>query len=333
MVPLERNRPTDVILSADLLAQVVLAGGEPVHWLNGACFLTRRGGRTHGFHCARTDLVSSVAEHLTTRKDLTAKVLVGRGVQTVSTWAYPANGLAAATGQHMAEAPLVVKPARGSRSRGVSVGIRTPAELSEAWAHALAVDPEYVVVQPQVSGEELRVLVVAGRVIAAAVKRPPVILGDGERNVAELIAALDRRRAANRHLARHPLAFDEVRAQRLADQGFDLTTVLPHGHRVALDESAALSRGGTSHDVTDSVSEAHRALALEVVACFPGLGVAGIDLMTDDIRSGVDATVLEVNSMPGLGLHHYPFEGTARQVATDVVAATFAQPHRTPSGR
>ena len=325
------ERPRDAVLSAALLADEVLACGLPVQWLHRACFTTEVDGRSVGFWCARTNLVSAVAEHLTTRKDLTARVLESHGIPTITTWAYPAEDLDTASRLHGAAGPLVIKPARGSRGRGVSVGVRSAEDLRVAWAAAAAIDPGWVLVQPQAHGHELRLLVVEARVVAAAHKKPPTIVGDGQRDIRDLIIAINERRAANRHLAGHPLVLDERRTQRLRYAGVGPSTVLAPGRRVVVDDKAALSDGGTSHDVTDRVAASHLELAVRTAECFPGLSIAGVDLLVQDIATTSAAVVLEVNSMPGLGTHHYPYEGRARPVAREVVAATLAAAKRTDS--
>ena len=323
------ERPDDAVLSAQLLADEVLARGYEVRWVHRACFLTQVDGRPVGFWCARTDLVSAVAEHLTTRKDLTTRVLEGHRVPTIKTWPHRTDERELAWQEHREEGVLVVKPARGSRGRGVTVGVTDLGAFTDAWASATAIDPDWVLVQPQVRGHEVRCLVVQNRVVAAAVKRPPELTGDGTHTIEELIASINHRRRANRHLAELPLVIDERRLKRLRDDGYGPTTVLPRGRRVVLDDSAALTHGGTSHDVTTQLHAAHRSLAVRTAKCFPGLGIAGVDLVVEHVDAPSNSLVLEVNSMPGLGIHHFPYEGHAYPAARAVVEATLSSAVRT----
>lgn len=324
------ERPDAAVLSAELLADEVLARGYEVRWVHRACFLSQVDGKPVGFWCARTDLVSAVAEHLTARKDLTAKILESHHVPTITTWSHRADERELAWREHCDEGVLVVKPARGSRARGVTVGVSDVEAFIDAWASAAAIDPDWVLVQPQAGGQEVRCLVVQGRVVAAALKRPPELIGDGVQNIEELVAGVNERRQGNPHLAGLPLVICERRSAQLRDHGYDLATVLPAGQRVTLDDMAALTNGGTSHDVTTSLHETHRSLAVRTARCFPGLGIAGVDLLVEHIDAPSSALVLEVNSMPGLGIHHFPYEGQARPAARAVVEATLASAGGTP---
>ena len=91
--------------------------------------------------------------------------------------------------------PVVVKPARGEQGRGITVGVRDPESLRRAIAEARAHCPD-VLIEEMVPGEDIRVLVIDHQVVAAAVRRPASVLGDGTHTIAELIERQSRRRAA-----------------------------------------------------------------------------------------------------------------------------------------
>src|SRR5690242_11772368 len=88
----------------------------------------------------------------------------------------------------------VVKPARGEQGKGITVGVRDAEALERAVTLAATFCPE-VLVAELVAGDDLRVVVIDHRVVAAAVRRPAEVVGDGRRTVAELIAQTTRRRA------------------------------------------------------------------------------------------------------------------------------------------
>ena len=90
---------------------------------------------------------------------------------------------------------VVVKPARGEQGRGISVAVSEPDEVKAAIAAAKAVS-EMVLLEDYIQGEDLRLVVINYRVVAAAIRRPPSIVGDGERTVRQLIEAQSRRRAS-----------------------------------------------------------------------------------------------------------------------------------------
>src|SRR5690606_17790474 len=89
----------------------------------------------------------------------------------------------------------VVKPNRGEQGRGIAVGLSEQKDIERAIADARKVS-DTVLLEEFVEGEDLRLVVINFRVVAAAVRRPPVVVGDGEHTIRQLIAAQSRRRMA-----------------------------------------------------------------------------------------------------------------------------------------
>src|SRR5690606_23461575 len=90
---------------------------------------------------------------------------------------------------------ILIKPARGEQGRGVFVDLRRRSEVLVAYEMARRLD-SHVVAEEFVAGEDLRVIVIDSEVIAAAIRRPATIIGDGVHSVIELIEKQSRRRAA-----------------------------------------------------------------------------------------------------------------------------------------
>src|SRR5690606_8631568 len=90
---------------------------------------------------------------------------------------------------------VVVKPARGEQGRGVSVNIDDPEDLATAVGQAEALCEE-VLLEEYVTGSDLRVVLIDFEVVAAALRRPAAVVGNGKHTVRELIEKQSRRRAA-----------------------------------------------------------------------------------------------------------------------------------------
>jgi GNAT-family acetyltransferase (TIGR03103 family) len=194
---------------------------------------------------------------------------------------------------------VVVKPARGEQGRGVAVGLDTMPAVESAIAAARAVS-DRVLIEQRADGEDLRLVVIDGRVVAAAVRRPPAVVGDGRATVEELIALQSRRRAAaTGGESRVPLDAETERCVRAA--GHALDTVLPAGEIIAVRRTANLHTGGTIHDVT---GEVHRRLvdAAVSVARAIDIPVVGIDLIVPSPREP-HYVFIEANERPGLANH------------------------------
>jgi GNAT-family acetyltransferase (TIGR03103 family) len=193
----------------------------------------------------------------------------------------------------------VVKPARGEQGRGITVGVRDEAGLSRAVDLALQFCPD-VLVEELVEGDDVRVLVIDREVVAAAVRRPAEVVGDGRNPVTELVAATSRRRErATGGESRIPL--DETTAEVVADAGWAMDDVPPNGERIRVRRTANLHTGGTIEDVTDQL---HPDVAEAAVRAATALGipVTGIDFMVPDV-AGPEYVFIEANERPGLANH------------------------------
>ena len=90
--------------------------------------------------------------------------------------------------------PVVVKPYNGNHGRGVALDLKDGAHVREAFRQAREVS-RAVIVETFVTGRDYRLLVVDGRLIAAAERVPGHIVGDGTHSVAELERSRTRIRA------------------------------------------------------------------------------------------------------------------------------------------
>ncbi|MGO9285257.1 MAG: N-acetylglutaminylglutamine synthetase [Mycobacterium sp.] len=197
---------------------------------------------------------------------------------------------------------VVVKPTRGEQGKGITVGVTAdngPDELAAAVARARAQYPE-VLIEQRVNGDDLRLVVIDGRVVAAALRMPPEIIGTGEHTVRDLIVAESRRRsAATGGESRIPL--DEVTEATVIEAGCQLDDVLPQGKRLRVRRTANLHQGGTIHDVTTEVNPELCRVAV-VAAEAIGIPVTGIDLLVPDV-TGEEYAFIEANERPGLANH------------------------------
>jgi len=203
--------------------------------------------------------------------------------------------------------PVVVKPRDGSKGRHVAVGLADAAEVRAAWQRAVDGGAGGVLVQRVVPGDDHRLLVVDGRLVAAARREPASVTGDGASSVRALVDALNRdpRRGRGYDRLMEQVDLDHEALAQLHAQGLSPDAVPAAGRRVRLRATANVSRGGTAVDVTGRVHPDNRAIA-ERVARLVGLDVAGIDFQSPDIarpwhENG--AAILEVNSNPGLRPH------------------------------
>jgi GNAT-family acetyltransferase (TIGR03103 family) len=227
----------------------------------GSFFRLTYGGRS--IHCreALSELTSGVAMSICDDKAVTRRVVRRAGVTVPEQIeAGDPDRLAAFLERHGA---VVVKPARGEQGRGVAAGLTTREEVEAAVASAKEVC-DRVLVESFAEGSDLRLIVIDYKVVAAAIRKPAHVVGDGRTTIRDLIAAQSRRRSA-------------------ATGGENLHT------------------GGTIHDVT---GETHPALVEAAIAAALAIEipVTGIDFIVKSPRRP-DYVFIEANERPGLANH------------------------------
>jgi cyanophycin synthetase len=226
---------------------------------------------------------------------------------------------------------VVTKPLDGNHGRGVSVGLRTPEDIAFGYEQARQISRR-VIVEEQYTGGDHRALVVAGKLVAVAERRPPAVKGDGKRTVADLVNALnaDPRRGEGHEKVMTRVKPGPAMDAVLGEQGLDMTSVPGTGTLVRLAATANLSTGGSAIDRTDVIHPENRYIC-EAAARAIGLDVAGIDFICPDITRSVRETgggIIEVNAAPGLRMHLHPSEGTPRDVAAPIIEAIYPRTSR-----
>jgi cyanophycin synthetase len=220
--------------------------------------------------------------------------------------------------------PVVVKPLTGHQGHGVSLEVSTPEEMKVAFEAAREFSSA-VLVEEMFPGRNYRVVVIAGKMVAASERLPSTVGGDGVNSIRELIA-IENRNPLRGDGHERPLTKIKVDADvvaHLAHLGMSLDTIPAAGEEVTLSNRTNLSTGATACDVTDKVHPSIARLC-ERVARLIGLDVCGVDLVIPDISTPITSGgVIEVNASPGLRMHHFPSAGQSRDVGQALVDSLY----------
>lgn len=222
--------------------------------------------------------------------------------------------------------PLVIKPINGNHGRGITVNINNYEDALEAFKEAQKVSRS-VIVEKYITGDDYRLLVIDHKLVAAAVRTPAHVIGDGKSTVQELVDGVnsDPRRGYGHEKVLTAIDINELTLTILKGKGYTVDSIIPEGEKLILKDTANLSTGGTAEDVTDIVHPDNIFMA-ERISKIIDLDICGIDIMTTDISKPLketDGAVLEVNAGPGFRMHLAPTTGLPRNVASHVIDKLF----------
>ena len=283
------------------------------------------GSRQRRIQAAEVDRTSAIAEAIAQDKQLTKKLLHAAGVP-VPQGREVSCAEDAWTAALEIGLPVVVKPKDGNQGKGVTVNIASKDQLLAAYQTAAEFGRK-ILVEKFLPGHDFRLLVVGDKLVAAARREAPHVVGDGIHTVRELVDEVnkDPRRGSGHATSLTKIRFDDIALACLAGQGLQADSVPANGQRVLLRRNANLSTGGSATDVTDDV---HPEVAARAVAAaqMVGLDICGVDMMTESIHHSLEEKgggVVEVNAAPGLRMHVSPSFGKGRPVGEAVINHMF----------
>ena len=283
------------------------------------------GSKQRRIQAAEMDCTSAIAEAIAQDKDLTKKLLAAAGVPVPQGRAVNSPDDAWQVAMQIG-LPVVVKPQDGNQGKGVTVNI-TSREQCDAAYHTASQFRDDILVERYLPGSDYRLLVIGNKLVAAARRDPPQVVGDGTRTIKELVDLVnqDPKRGSGHATSLTKIRFDDIALASLALQGFTADSVPPKGRRVNLRNNANLSTGGSATDVTDDV---HPEVAARAIAAaqMVGLDICGVDLVCDSVLKPIEEQnggIVEVNAAPGLRMHISPSFGKGRNVGEAIVSTMF----------
>jgi cyanophycin synthetase len=273
------------------------------------------------FRATMTEKTSSIAVDIASNKDETKRLLQEQAIPV-------AKGMTISSVEQVVEAikrigfPLVFKPLDGNHGRGISININTTEDAIAAYEFAARISRR-VIVESYITGYDFRVLVIDNKMVAAALRDPAHVKGDGELTIQQLIDKenTDPRRGYGHENVLTLIEVDRDTLDLLEKKGYTLDTIPAKGEKVFVKSTANLSTGGTSVDVTDHVHP-QNIFICERISKIIGLDICGIDIMAENLTEPLTengGVVLEVNAAPGFRMHIAPSEGLARNVAGYVI--------------
>ncbi|MEC9369146.1 MAG: ATP-grasp domain-containing protein, partial [Pseudomonadota bacterium] len=260
-------------------------------------FTLSLGGRSISCRESLSDLTSAVVMSRCDDKALTHRLLAQAGLKVPEQVVVRSEDDAVSVLDRLSR--IVIKPARGEQGKGVFVDLRSADSVRRAWQQANKLS-DAVIAEEFVTGEDLRIIVIDGEVVAAAIRRPATVICDGKLTVEKLIEVQSRRRsAATGGESRIPIDDETRRAVRAANYG--LNDVPPEGTKLRVRKTANLHTGGTIHDVTGDLHPELEKASVEAAAIL-NIPVVGLDFIVPSIEEP-EYRIIEANERPGLANH------------------------------
>lgn len=293
------------------------------------------------FDKARPSLTTRAAIAIEQDKHATSSRLRAAGVPVPASWVLDPCG-AGVEDELMGRAedtgyPLVLKPLRGSMGRDVFTNLGTRADLLDTFRYlsGRCAKGEKLILESHFEGEDYRVLVVGDRVVAACLRRPANVVGDGASTIQELIDQKNEVRLENPFLCKKLIKRDREVDQYLQRQGYNLGDIPSAGDEVRLRGVANASQGGDNIDKTAELPAVVKDAAVRAVAAVPGLAIAGVDILFDAGRTPVEDSfrVIEINSRPEIDINMYPWEGVGQDVPQHILDVFFPSSARSDAPR
>ena len=282
-----------------------------------------QGCKRHRFTGVVSDLESRLALEMQHSKLFGHRLLSASGLPAPRALSVRSGGEAAAAARGIGF-PVVLKPDCLGMGIGVYVGLTSEAEVREAYAKAAKLRAP-IIVESFIPGDDHRMLVVDGKLIAVAKRIPAQVVGDGQRSIEQLIRDTNRdpRRKRRYTTIMYEITIDEESRRLLKQAGLSLHSIPGKGEAVLLKRTANISSGGSAVDLTEQTHPDNLRMA-ERVARVMGMGVVGIDFITTDIAHShfeVGGAICEINATIGLGPHRAA--DIRRDVTSPILARTF----------
>ncbi len=272
---------------------------------------------------AESEFTSAIAEGIASDKDLTKSLLKSCGVPIPEGQVVHSPEEAWEAAQDIG-LPVVVKPSDGNHGRGVTLDLRKKEDIEAAF-HVAYPEGSDVMVERFILGDEHRLLVVNGKVVAAARGEVVGITGNGRSTVAELIDSQLNSDPRRGYEEEYPLEIIDANTNvavqlELKRQDLDAQAVPAAGRQVVVQRN-----GNVAVDCTDEVHPEVAYIA-GLAARVVGLDIAGIDMVAQNIARPLHSqggAIVEVNAGPGLLMHLKPAVGAPRPVGQAIVEHLF----------
>lgn len=213
---------------------------------------------------------------------------------------------------------FICKPEIGTNGKGVSFDMNSWLALKDYLNEPGAPAGPYLL-EEYISGVDLRVQVIGGRMVAACIRHPAFVIGDGKSTLQDLIE--NRREQIRRQNPANSLTIDAQSAHLIKEAGYTMSSVVETDVRVSLKRVANMGQGAIAEDCTDLV-DPRIELWIDQLRTALDMPYFALDILTDDVTRFESYFALEVN-LRAEWMHHTFSEGRQHDLASVVIQELF----------
>lgn len=323
-IPSPQNtiNPQQLSISTELLYQEAGLLGIECFPLDQFTLLMKKDGKEWYLRGSRSSFQSSVGFTIAEKKDLSKIFFSKHNIPTAKYLTLSSE--LDLTQLTQLKFPIVMKPSRGSHGTDVYVGIEDIDQAHQIFAQIPLGEDFPVMAEELLEGVEYRVICLDYKFVAAAMRTPAFVVGNGYSTIKELVSEKNQHPwREDSHMS--PLSIielDSISLDYLNEQSLDPHSIPNLGQKVFLKKTANLSQGGEASNSTDLVCPENIKL-FEKIARACDLNIVGIDVICQDIRKPIidqpRAGIIEINPSPGLRMHHFPVEGEPINLARKIL--------------
>ena len=215
--------------------------------------------------------------------------------------------------------PLVIKPVRGRKGRGVQV-VRDDGELVSALCALSETGEKDLLLERFVHGSHYRIVLCRDQIVDVLNRKHASVTGDGESTIRELVDRQNRERSRF-CMPLIPEALITCAVNVSAD------TVLEENKVQRLNELVNFSRGGTTSRVETASVHSENTEIFGRISSLSGLVISCVDVIMPDISQhfrNQDWVVNEINHAPAQRLHYMADMAHSNQCAEGVLTQFFS---------
>lgn len=193
----------------------------------------------------------------------------------------------------------VCKPVDGTNGIGVGMNISEKEDLEKYFSENSFEEGQIILLEEQISGDDLRTQVIGGKIVAVCTRRPPFVVGNGQKRLSDLISELEKK-----VIEQNPENKLFVDKNLIANQNIELSEIPKKGREILLNRTSNMAQGAMAIDKTEEFHPDFQIWVDRLVG-FLKTDYFAIDIIAEDCRRSPEsgAFALEINARPEW-MHH-----------------------------